>query len=642
MQYSAKLCATIGAETGQDVGFHKVGSIRLASSDARWEELKRNAAAANSCGLDVELIGPAEIKDKFPLVDLQGVRGATWIASDGYVDPYSLTMAYAKGARAGGVKIVEGVTVTGFRQANGRITHVLTDRGDVACEIAVNAAGLWARHVGEMAGLELPVTVLEHQYLVTEKSPLIPDKLPTLRDPDLNFYLKSEPGAFAIGGWEEGTVAVYGSGKLPMDFGQELFAQNLDRLEVIAGPAAERIPVLNQVGIRTVINGPIPVSADGEPVIGIADGIENLFIACGFTSGIAASAGAGFAVANWIATGDPGMDLEGFALSRFAGRRYNPEDLCAAAIRAYAAYYALSGVKIAPAGAGGCVRKLGKLRGNSCGCHPPEASVPGLKSITRGRSNSMLKRSLALLGAAALAAILAVAPASAQRTKLTVYTAIENDQLGPFKQAIEAAVPDVEIVWVRDSTGVITARFLAEKDNPRADVVLGLAVTSLIAFEKAGLLETYEPKGASALKPRVPRCRRALHLDRHGRLSLGAVLQHRGRQEEQRRDADVVAGHHQSRLQGQDRHAASGLVRHRLSHHRGLDAADGREGRLGVHGQAARQHRGLHALGLRALRAGRQGRAHGRHRLRHARRAREDPGRADRHRAAEGRRGLGA
>jgi len=348
MQYSATLCASIGAETRQDVGFHQVGSIRLASSDARWEELKRNAAAANSCGLDVELIGPAEIKERFPLADLSGVRGATWIASDGYVDPYSLTMAYAKGARAGGVKIVEGVTVTGFRQANGRITHVLTDRGDVACEIAVNAAGLWARHVGEMAGLELPVTVLEHQYLVTEKSPLIPDKLPTLRDPDLNFYLKSEPGAFAIGGWEEGTVAVHGSGKLPMDFGQELFAQNLDRLEVIAGPAAERIPVLNQVGIRTVINGPIPVSADGEPVIGVADGIENFFIACGFTSGIAASAGAGFAVANWITRGDAGFDLAGLELSRFRNRRYIPEELTTAAIRAYAGYYALSAAKSPP------------------------------------------------------------------------------------------------------------------------------------------------------------------------------------------------------------------------------------------------------------------------------------------------------
>jgi len=115
------------------------------------------------------------------------VRGATWIASDGHVDPYSLTMAYAKGARAGGVMIVEGVTVAGFRHEKGRITHVVTDQDEIACEIVVNAAGLWARHVGEMAGIELPVTVVEHQYLVTEKSPLIPNKLPTLRDPDLNF-----------------------------------------------------------------------------------------------------------------------------------------------------------------------------------------------------------------------------------------------------------------------------------------------------------------------------------------------------------------------------------------------------------------------------------------------------------------------
>ena len=152
MQYSAKLCATIGAETDQDVGWRNVGSIRLASSDARWEELKRAATAAKSYGFDLELIGPNEVKSRFPLVDLKDVRGATWIARDGYVDPYSLTMAYAKGARQGGVKIVEGATVTGFRQADGRITHVVTDQGDVACETVVNAAGLWARHVGEMAG----------------------------------------------------------------------------------------------------------------------------------------------------------------------------------------------------------------------------------------------------------------------------------------------------------------------------------------------------------------------------------------------------------------------------------------------------------------------------------------------------------
>ena len=191
--------------------------------------------------------------------------------------------------------------------------------------------------------------MLEHQYLVTEKSSAVPANLPTLRDPDLNFYLRPEPGALAIGGWEMGTAVVNGDGKLPLDFGQELFQENLERLSVIAGPAAERIPLLNEIGIRTVINGPIPVSADGEPVLGIAEGIDNLFIACGFTAGIAASGGAGFAMANLIAHGDPGMDLAGLELGRFAGRRYNPAELNAAAVRAYAAYYALSGAESRPA-----------------------------------------------------------------------------------------------------------------------------------------------------------------------------------------------------------------------------------------------------------------------------------------------------
>jgi 4-methylaminobutanoate oxidase (formaldehyde-forming) len=342
MQYSAKLCATIGDEVGQDVGWRNVGSLRLASSDARWSELQRAATAAKSYGFDLELVGPNEVKDKFPLADLKDVRGATWIASDGYVDPYSLTMAYAKGARAGGIKICEGVTVTGFRKKDSRITHVVTDQGEIQCEIAVNAGGLWARHVGEMAGMDLPVTVVQHQYLVTEKSPKIPDHLPTLRDPDYNFYLKSEPGALAVGGWERGTVAVDTLGKLPLSFGQELFQEDHDRLAVIVGPAAERIPILNEVGIRTVINGPIPVSADGEPVMGIAGEIENFFIACGFTAGIAASGGAGLAMANWIAHGDPGMDLWPFDLRRFGKLHNGLIYLRDAAIDAYARYYVIA------------------------------------------------------------------------------------------------------------------------------------------------------------------------------------------------------------------------------------------------------------------------------------------------------------
>jgi sarcosine dehydrogenase len=342
MQYSAKLCATIGAEVGQDVSWRGVGSLRVAASDARWEELKRAATAAKSYGFDLELVGPDEVTKRFPLVEAKGLRGATWVASDGHVDPYSLTMAYAKGARQGGVRIVEGATVTGFKIDKDRIMHVVTDQGEIGCEIVVNAAGLWARQVGEMAGVALPVTVLQHQYLVTEKSPRIPDGLPTLRDPDANFYLKPEPGALAIGGWEPDTVAVDGLGQLPLGFGQELFQENHDRLATIAGPAAERIPALNELGIRTVINGPIPVSADGEPVMGLAGALDNFFVACGFTSGIAASGGAGLAMANWIATGDPGMDLWPFDLRRFGRPHLGLGYLRDAAIESYGRYYMIA------------------------------------------------------------------------------------------------------------------------------------------------------------------------------------------------------------------------------------------------------------------------------------------------------------
>lgn len=342
MQYSADLCARIGAETGQDVGWKNVGSLRLAASDARWEELKRAHTAARSYGFDMELVGPDEVKRLFPLVDTKGLRGATWIASDGHVDPYSLTHAYAKGARAGGVRIVEGVAVTGFTIRDRRITAVKTAEGDVGCEIVVNAAGLWARQLGELAGIDLPVTVVEHEYFVTEKSPKVPDDLPTLRDPDANFYVKPEPGAMAIGGWEKQTRAAYGLGKLPLDFGQELFADDLERIAEVIEGASNRIPLLGELGVRSVVNGPIPISADGEPVMGLAGGFENFFVACGFTSGIAASGGAGRAMANWILEGDPGMDLWAFDLRRFGHPHGGLAYLRDSAIEAYSKYYAIA------------------------------------------------------------------------------------------------------------------------------------------------------------------------------------------------------------------------------------------------------------------------------------------------------------
>lgn len=342
MQYSARLYATIGAETGQDVGWHGTGSLRLAASRERFQELRRSATTARGFGFELHVLSPAEAFDRFPLLDPDGVVGATFVPGDGYVDPYSLTQAYAAGARRGGVRIVEGVVVTGVITEKRRIVALETDHGRIRCETVVNAAGLWARHFGELCGLELPVTVVEHQYLVTEKTERVPAGLPSLRDPDLNFYLKPEPGALAIGGWEPDTLPALGTGQIPLDFGQQLFPENFDRFEQIMLPAARRVPILNELGIRSLINGPIPISADGEPVIGPAPQFDNLFLACGFTSGIAGSGGAGKVVADWIVHGDPGMDLWSFDVRRFGAHHGSSRYLTEVGVESYGAYYHIS------------------------------------------------------------------------------------------------------------------------------------------------------------------------------------------------------------------------------------------------------------------------------------------------------------
>jgi sarcosine dehydrogenase len=338
MQYSARLYATLEAETGQAVEWKPVGSLRLASSPERWSELKRMATTARSFDFELHTLSPKEAQDKFPLISPDGVVGAVFVPDDGSVDPSSLTHAYAKGARMNGVKFVEGVLVTGFATKGHRITGVRTDKGDIACETVVNAAGIWARDVAKMAGVAVPAGAVEHQYLITEKRADLPAGLPTLRDPDNIFYLKPEPGALAIGGWERGTPT-FGAGGMPFDFGRELLPPNQDRLEAFLLPAAERLPILNEIGIRTVINGPIPISPDGEPIMGLAPERDNFYVACGFTSGIAASGGAGKAMAEWIVAGEPSMDLWAFDVRRFGRHHMSAKYLAERSVDSYWRYY---------------------------------------------------------------------------------------------------------------------------------------------------------------------------------------------------------------------------------------------------------------------------------------------------------------
>lgn len=340
MQNSVAVFDRLEAETGQTIDWRKAGSLRVASSQARMTEIRRSLTQAQGFGFEAYEIPAKEAQDKFPWMSLDGIVGAAWIPSDGYIDPYALTMAYAKGARTGGVTFREGVLVTGFELDGRRVKRLLTSDGPIGCEIVVNAAGIWAKRVGEMAGVALAAGAVEHQYVVTEKKIDVTHTTPTFRDPDRIFYLKPDVKSFAIGGWEKGAPACWPEG-VPFDWGRQLFPENFERLEPWLTGAAERLPVLNEVGIQTIINGAIPVSADGEPIMGPAPELDNVYVACGFTAGIAASGGAGLAMAHWILDGDPGMDLWPFDVRRFAREQSARSSLAERSSEAYGSYYAV-------------------------------------------------------------------------------------------------------------------------------------------------------------------------------------------------------------------------------------------------------------------------------------------------------------
>ncbi|MCP4390040.1 MAG: FAD-dependent oxidoreductase, partial [Gammaproteobacteria bacterium] len=341
MNDSVKLFDELEQETGQDPGWRKVGSLRIAQSQDRWKELLKSFSSAQAVGFEMNLLTPNEARDIYPLLETDDLVGAAFIPADGHIDPNSLTQAYARGTRAQGGRIFEGVMVTGLRRQGDRITQVVTDQGSIEVETVVNAAGLWARQLGWMAGIEIPAGVVEHQYLVTEKSDQIPLDLPALRDPDGGFYAKPEPGALAIGGWEKQTRAVNPREGFPWENERFLFDGELDRLQEFFEPAMKRLPILGELGMRSIVNGPIPISPDGEPIMGPVPGLSNFFAACAFTSGIAASGGAGKALAHWILDGDPGLDLWAFDIRRFGKLHAGHQFLHDRAIESYSKYYAI-------------------------------------------------------------------------------------------------------------------------------------------------------------------------------------------------------------------------------------------------------------------------------------------------------------
>jgi 4-methylaminobutanoate oxidase (formaldehyde-forming) len=308
-KYSQELYGTLETETGVATGFKRNGSLTLALTSERLEELKRGASMARAYGVDVELISAREAAARQPLLDASDVLGAVYLPKDGQGDPGNIAMAMAKGARNRGVRIVEGVKVTGISQSKGRVTGVLTDQGAIRAEIVVNCAGMWARDVGRWAGVPLPLQACEHFYIVTEASPDIPSNLPVLRVPDECAYYKEDAGKILLGAFEP-VAKPWATSGIPEDFCFDQLPEDLDHFTPILEKATSRVPIVGRLGIHTFFNGPESFTHDDRYLLGEAAQLAGFYVACGFNSiGIQSAGGAGMALAQWIVDGAPPFDL---------------------------------------------------------------------------------------------------------------------------------------------------------------------------------------------------------------------------------------------------------------------------------------------------------------------------------------------
>jgi glycine cleavage system T protein len=308
-KYSQELYGLLEAETDVATGFKRNGSITLALTHERYEELKRGASMARAYGVEVETISVAEAGKRHPLLNTAGAVGAVYLGKDGQGDPANIALAMAKGARNHGVKIFENVKVTGITQAKGRATGVITDRGAIEAEVVVNCAGMWARDVGQMAGVPLPLQACEHFYIVTEAHPDVPRDLPVLRVPDECAYYKEDAGKILLGAFEP-VSKPWALNGVPEDFCFDQLPEDFDHFAPILEQAAARMPLLGKVGIHTFFNGPESFTHDDRYLLGEAPQLQNFYVACGFNSiGIQSAGGAGMALAQWIVDKAPPFDL---------------------------------------------------------------------------------------------------------------------------------------------------------------------------------------------------------------------------------------------------------------------------------------------------------------------------------------------
>jgi 4-methylaminobutanoate oxidase (formaldehyde-forming) len=342
LRYSVDLYKKLEAETGLATGWRETGCLRLAMNDQRWIEFKRQATTAHSFGLDMHLLSPAEVKAMWPLMEVGDLVGASFMPSDGQASPSDITQSLAKGARLRGAKLFEDTACTGFRVENGRVTGVATPHGVIACQKVVIAAGMWSRQIGATAGVSVPLQPVKHQYVITEPIAGVLPGMATIRDPDRRTYFKEEVGGIVFGGYEPNPIA-WTTGDVPESFEFQLFDDDWDHFAQHLDAGLARIPALATAGIKQMINGPESFTPDGNFILGEAPEVRNVYVGAGFNAfGIASGGGAGWVLAQWVASGEQPMDLWIVDIRRFSDLHKDRDWTRDRTLEAYGKHYTIA------------------------------------------------------------------------------------------------------------------------------------------------------------------------------------------------------------------------------------------------------------------------------------------------------------
>jgi glycine cleavage system T protein len=337
MMSSVELYRTLGDEVGLETGWHEVGSLRLASSPERLEELARQAGWAKTFGLPLDLVSAEAAQDLFPPMSSAGVLGAAFLPTDGYIDPSQLTFALAEGARRRGAEIYTNTRVTAIDVDHNRVTGVVTDRGEIQTDVVIDAGGIFAGEIGRLAGVNVPVIPMAHEYLIT-KPYGVPLDVPTMRDPSLLVYFRGESGGLVMGGYER-RPAPWSLEGIPADFNGKLLDEDWPRFEELMEGAVVRVPELADAEVIKLINGPEAFTPDGEFILGPSD-VRGFWVAAGFCAhGLAGAGGMGQLLAEWIVEGLPSLDVWEMDSRRF-GRHYESREYTLArTTEVYSTYY---------------------------------------------------------------------------------------------------------------------------------------------------------------------------------------------------------------------------------------------------------------------------------------------------------------